>query len=344
MPTYPLELTEEQENRAVRVHREAVVIDCSSVVKAEPGHIDRARTGGITATNHTVTHPNADLPQALREINEYRRWIEANPADVLLATKPEHIHEAKKTNREAVIFGPQNTEFLGTDVATVDTVYDLGIRVMQLTYQRQNWVAGGCGEQRDGGLTGFGREVVSRMDELGIVVDLSHCGHTTGFDAIAASRNPVIFSHAHPYRLAPHIRAKQDDLLRALAEGGGVIGITALSTFLYDPDNLDERPGLGSFVAHLQYLIDLIGIDHVGIGLDFDETINRETWMESAKAWPELYKWNFDDRRARELTNSAEAGNITRALVAAGFTDDQIRKILGENFLRVFEQVWGTAR
>jgi membrane dipeptidase len=333
-------LTEEQNAHAEQLHRDSVVVDCSSVVKREPEHIVRARTGGITATNHTVTHPASGLAEALDEINQYRRWIDENPDDVLLATTTAQIRQAKRDNREAIIFGPQNSEFIGNRLGLLDTFHDLGVRVMQLTYQRQNWIGSGCGEQRDSGLTHFGRAVVARMDELGIVVDLSHCGQVTGRDAIEASRNPVIFSHAHPAAIAPHIRAKDDDLLRALAERGGVIGITGLSTFLYDPDNPRSRPGLPSFVRHLRYLVDLIGIDHVGIGLDFDETITLEKWSEERVRWPELYVWDFPERRARDLTNSADALNITRALVAAGFADDEIRKILGENFLRVFRTVW----
>ncbi|ASW55561.1 dipeptidase [Plantactinospora sp. KBS50] len=341
-PAAAVPLTAEQEERAVRLHRESLVIDCSSVVAREPEHIVRARAGGVTATNHTVTNPASDLPQALREITAARRWIEANDADVLLATTTEHIHEAKRSNREAIVFGPQNSEFIGNSLPLLDTFYDLGVRVMQLTYQRQNWIGDGCGEPRDAGLSTFGRSVVARMNELGMVVDLSHCGQVTGRDAIEASAQPVIFSHAHPNRLSPHIRAKDDDLLRALADRGGVIGITALSTFLYDPERPDKRADLPAFVRHLRYLVDLIGIDHVGIGLDFDETITLEKWAAERRHWPDLYKWDFAERRAEGLTNSADAVNITRALVVADFGDDDIRKILGLNFLRVFQTVWGT--
>ncbi|MEO8511430.1 MAG: membrane dipeptidase [Chloroflexota bacterium] len=336
-----IQLSDEQEQHASRLHAASLVIDGSSVVNNEPGHIERFRAGGVTATNHTVTNPASGTVDALREINTYRRWIDANRENVLLASTVADIRTAKETGREAIIFGPQNTDFLGTDLNLLGTFYDVGVRVMQLTYQRQNAVGSGCGERRDAGLSTFGRELVAEMDAMGIVVDLSHCGAVTAADAIATSRNPVIFSHAHPAAIAPHIRAKDDDLLRALAAGGGVIGITALSAFLYDPDKPKERPGLPSFVKHLRYLIDLIGIDHVSIGLDFDETITYEKWEADHKRWPELQPgWSFEERRCRDLTSAAEAGNVTRALVADGFTDDEIQKILGLNLLRVFEQVW----
>jgi membrane dipeptidase len=333
--------TAEQERRAVELHRTSIVVDCSSVLKQEPAHIERARAGGVTVTNHTVTRVSSDLPKALREINMCRRWIDENPNDILLCLGVDDIYEAKRSDREAIIFGPQNTEFLGTDLDFVGTFYDLGVRIMQLTYQRQNWVGSGCGERRDGGLTTFGRKVVSLMDDLGMIVDISHCGQVTGMDAIEHSRNPVLLTHAHPNKLSPHIRAKDEPLLKALADQGGVIGLTAMSYFMYYPDRPKEWPNLTRWIEHLKYLIDVMGIDHVGVGLDFDETNTPEKWAADLRAHPELDSgWGWDTKRIQNLTHAGEEVNLTRALVWAGFSDAEIKQILGENFLRVFTQVW----
>lgn len=338
-----LDLTPEQERRAEELHFSSIVIDCSSVLKQEPSHIERARAGGVTATNHTVTRPPADLVAGLKQVNMCRRWIDENPRDVLLATTVRHIYEAKASNREAVIFGPQNAEMIGTDLDLLGTFYDLGVRIVQLTYQRRNYVGSGCGEERDGGLSSFGRQLVSAMDELGVVVDLSHCGWVTTANAIEHSRNPVVFSHAHPYTVSPHIRAKSDDLIRALAARGGVMGITALSAFLFEPEQPKVRPTLKQFARHVRYVADLVGVDHVGIGMDFDETNTPEKHEAAHRANPELANdFGWDDRRCAELTHAGEELNITRALVWDGFSDDEIRKILGLNFLRVFQQVWKT--
>ena len=334
-------LTAEQERRAAELHQSSILVDCSSVLKEEPSHIERARAGGVTVTNHTVTRVRSDLAEALREVNSCRRWIDANPSDVLLCLGVDDIYEAKRSGREAVIFGPQNTEMIGTDLDFVGTFYDLGVRIMQLTYQRQNWVGAGCGEKRDGGLTTFGKKVVSLMDELGMIVDLSHCGHQTSYDAIEHSKNPVLLTHAHPNSLSPHVRAKDDDLIKALAAKGGVIGITALSAFQYRPEHPKVRPALDRWIEHLQYLIQLVGIDHVGIGLDFDETNTPEKWAADHAAQPELESgWSWDDKRIHDLTDSSYEGNLTRAMVWAGLSDAEIKKVLGENFLRVFTQVW----
>jgi len=339
-----IDLTEEQEARAQRLHAEALVIDGSSVVKLEQAHIERARSGGVTATNHTVMHPLSDLTESLSEIAVCRRWIDANPAGVLLATSTADIIEAKRSGREAIILGPQNVEFIGTNLKLLGTTYDLGVRILQLTYQRQNMVGSGCGERRDAGLTHFGRTLVREMNALGIVVDISHCGPVTGRDAIEVSTTPVIVSHGHPSRVAPHARAKDDDLLRALAENGGVIGPTALSMFNYVPEDRGRRPGLADFARHLGYLIELIGIDHVSIGLDFDETNTPEKYAADQAAFPEIYTqtspYSWDERRIHGLTHAGETPAVTRALVWLGLSDEDVHKVLGGNLMRVFSEVW----
>jgi len=339
--TSPISLDTDQNARAEALHAGALVIDGSSVVMQEDAHFERARAGGVTATNHTVTHPPSDFETAMLDMATCRRWIGEHADRGLLATSVADIRSAKETGREAIIFGPQNTEFIGTDLGRFEAAYAMGVRILQLTYQRQNWVGTGCGERRDGGLSTFGRALVHEMDELGVVVDLSHCGHQTSFDAIAESRNPVILSHAHPAAVTPHVRAKSDELLRELAANGGVIGITALSAFLEDPEKRGERPGMEAFVRHLSYLIELIGIDHVGIGLDFDETNTPEKFAAARREHPELDTgFGWDDKRIHDLTHAGEEANVTRALVKMGLADDDIRKVLGGNFLRVFEGVW----
>ncbi len=337
-----MNLSADAEARAASLHQDAIVIDGSSVVKQEDAHFERAFAGGVTATNHTVTAPSSDFETAMLDMATCSRWISANSERGLLATTVADIHEAKQSRREAIIFGPQNSEFIGTDLRRLDAAYELGMRIMQLTYQRQNWVGAGCGEARDAGLTTFGRQLVKSMDDLGVVVDLSHCGAETSAQAIAESRHPVIFTHAHPSAVTPHIRAKSDDLLRALADRGGVVGITALSAFLADPAEPRRRPGLEAFARHMEYLLELIGEDHVAIGLDFDETNTPDKFAASRLEHPELDTgFGWDDKRIHDLTHAGEEGAVTRVLVSLGLADEAVKKILGGNFLRVFNEVWG---
>jgi membrane dipeptidase len=337
-----LQLTEEQDARARAIHEQAIVFDCSSVVKMEPEHFERAFRGGVTGTNHTVTNPHSGYEQATTDMANCARWIETNSDKGLLATTVADIRQAKESQREAIVFGPQNSEFVGLDLHRLHVAYQLGVRIMQLTYQRQNWVASGCGEEVDGGVSMFGRTLIAEMDELGIVVDLSHCGSLTSMQGMELTKNPAIFTHAHPNEMTPHIRAKSDDILRAMADQGGVIGITALSAFLAYPDNPRERPGLEAFIRHITHVAELVGVDHVGIGLDFDETNTPEKYAADKARHPELdFGFGWDDKRIYDLTDAGEELNVTRALVSAGFDDDEIAKILGGNFLRVFQQVWG---
>lgn len=341
-PLKDIELTDAQEQRAAALHQEAIVVDGSLTLKQDQQHFLDARAGGVSATNHTVIWPDHDLLTSLKGIDSCRRWIDQNPSEVLLATTVEDIYEAKRTGREGIIFGPQNTEMIGPDLALVGTFYDLGVRILQLTYQRQNLVATGCGETHDGGVTRYGRDMIRVMNELGIIVDVSHCSAKTARDAFEISKTPVIYSHAHPYAVSPHVRAKDDDLIRAMADQGGVIGITAISGFLYDPERPRERPSLKMLVRHIEYIANLVGIDYVGIALDFEETNTPEHYEAARRANPELNTgWSWEDKRPHNLSMVSEMPNVTRALVAAGFSDGDIKKVLGENYLRVFKQVWG---
>lgn len=338
-----LTVTEEQYARARRIHDDAIVFDCSSVVKEEPAHFERAFAGGVTGTNHTVANPHGTYEQAVADMARCGRWIRDNSDKGLLATTVADIEEAKRSGREAIVFGPQNAEFLDTDIGRLDVAYGLGMRIMQLTYQRQNYLGAGCGEVSDAGLSRFGRSVVAEMDELGIVVDVSHSGRATALDAFEASKNPVVFTHAHASAVSPHIRAKDDEVIRALADQGGVIGITALSAFNADPAEPTKRQGLSGFLRHVSHIAELVGVDHIGIGLDFDETNTPEKFAADHAKSPELVTvFGWDDKRIHGLADASEEFNVTVALVVAGFSDEEIVKILGGNFLRVFRQVWGS--
>lgn len=327
--------------RARELHEASLVINASGVVERADRHFDKARAGGVTALNHTVTIPDVDLEVALNQINLFRRWLDDHQDKGLLCTTVADIYEAKTSAREAIILGPQDSLFLGTQLSRLGTFYDLGVRILQLTYQKRNWVGDGCGEPNPAGLSSFGKALVREMDEMGVLVDLSHCSAPTSYDAIETARGPVVLTHAHPNAVTPHLRAKDDNLLKAIADAGGVVGVTALSAF----NRLERgvRPGLAEVIHHIDYLVNLIGEDHVGIGMDYDETNTPEKHAADIARNPELEpnpEFAWDDRRVRHLSDSDQMGNITLALLTLGYSDETITKILGTNFLRVFKQVW----
>jgi membrane dipeptidase len=327
--------------RVKDVHASSIVIDGSIVIEQSPAHFARAKAGGVTAVNHTVTDPYSDLQASLRQVNHWRRWIEQNADNAMLVTTIEDLHAAKKSGREGVIFGPQNTEMIGLDLSMIGVFRDLGVRIMQLTYQRQNWIGSGCGEANDAGITQFGKQFIKEMDELGIVVDVSHCGQKTTVEAMAASKNPIMITHSFAAKLSPHIRAKTDDTLRALGEHKGVLGITGLSPYLYHPDAPTKQPDIARLVEHIDHIANIAGIDCIAIGLDFDETFTPEKRAAGAKKHgPLLGTWPWGERRCKTLDDASGMPNITAGLVAAGYSDDDIRKVLGGNWMRVMSAVW----
>ncbi|KXK60658.1 hypothetical protein AWW66_17745 [Micromonospora rosaria] len=335
---------------ATELHAAATVVDGSTVIELSDAHLDRIRRGGVTAVNHTVTKPYVDTATALRQVNRCRRWIDEHPDDVLLALTVADIQRAKAEGKEAVILGPQDTEMIGVDLDLLGTFYDLGIRVLQLTYQRQNLLGAGCGEEVDPGLTHRGRAFVGAMNELGILVDVSHCGERTGLDAMEVSETPVVVTHSFCDVLSPHIRAKSDAFLRRLGEQGGVMGITTLSGFLYYPDAPSRRPDLTRFVEHVKQVVEVTGgVEHVAIATDYDETwtepmriaqlqsIARSTSKEQQNL---LGDFGWNERRAIGMDDASDFPHFTEALLAGGFTPDEVTKVLGGNWLRVLGEAW----
>ncbi|MBQ1074256.1 membrane dipeptidase [Micromonospora sp. C31] len=344
--------TEIPATSATELHTAATVVDGSTVIELSDAHLDRIRRGGVTAVNHTVTRPYADTVTALREVNQCRRWIDEHSDDVLLALTVADIERAKAEGKEAVIFGPQDTEMIGADLDLLGTFYDLGVRILQLTYQRQNLLGAGCGEETDSGLTHRGRRFVQAMDELGILVDVSHCGERTGLDAMEASAKPVVVTHSFCDAMSPHIRAKSDGYLRTLGEQGGVMGITTLSGFLYYPEDPSRRPDLARFVEHVSRVVEVAGIDHVAIATDYDETWTEPMRIAQLKSIAQsnskenqnlLGDFGWNERRAIGMDDAADFPNFTQALLDGGFSPEDVTKVLGGNWLRVYGQTWKPA-
>jgi membrane dipeptidase len=230
---------------------------------------------------------------------------------------------------------------MATDLGRLGTFYDLGVRILQLVYQRQNFIGSGCGEKDDAGITAFGRRFIQEMNALGIVVDVSHAGQRTTVEAMEASEHPIMITHSFCASLSPHIRAKSDDTIRALGQHGGVMGITGLSPYLYMPDKPTTQPTIERLVEHIDHVVELAGIDSVAIGLDFDETFTPEKRAEGAKKHGGLLgTWPWPERRCKALNDAAEFPNITAGLVKRGYSDEDILKVLGGNWMRVMQAVW----
>lgn len=317
-------------------------------------YLDMWRRSGVTAacgTFSALERLATAFEGAARNIANAQAIIAALDDDMLLVRRAADIERAHADGKYAVVIDFQNTLALGDEPDRIDLFHGLGLRMVQLTYNLQNLVGDGCTETYQSGLTYFGREVVQHLNERQILVDVSHCSEQVGWDAIDVSSAPVIVSHATSKTVTAHDRGKSDELARAIAEQGGYFGVVVVPGFVRD------SPGatLQDFVRHVEHLVNVCGIDHVGIGTDKGGPgpatgVMAEFPGDMAQQLPGQFNWSgFRDEEHRITSEYNTEGfesfgdwpNVTIALAQAGFNEDDLRKLLGLNYLRVFRDVVG---
>ena len=293
---------------------------------------------GITAGNRQVggQWPGDDVS-----------WFALNQAQfdnlpwLIKATTAADIRRAKDEGIHAGFVSTQNTLQFGTDLNLIDRSWELGMRIIQLTYNSVNFVGGGCTDRVDCGVTDFGVKFIERMNHLGIIVDTGHCGKQTTLDACALSTTPVIASHTSAAGVHHHDRAKSDEEFKAIAATGGYVGIYAVSMFLTDNGNAT----IEHLLDHVDHIARLVGPAHVGIGSDWPMQAPEWGLARLSEYAQEIgFRQEHGLGRPKTLVgfdDYRDFPNITRGLVARGYADDEIRGILGGNFLRVFESVCG---
>jgi membrane dipeptidase len=331
--------------------------------------IARMKQGGLTAEFFSlyvkpwyVTHGGA-ARRTLDMIDSVYRAVERHPRDLMLATSAADIRRAKRMNKIAALMGIEGGHAIEDSLPTLREFYRLGVRYMTLTWNNtNNWADAGRGEKKHGGLSDYGRDVVREMNRLGMLVDVSHVSDETMSDALDVSKAPIIASHSSARALSNVPRNIPDDLLRRIAKNGGVVQVNFYSVFVdektvapqsderdkrlkaqqdevnrkyaNDPERLAEESDkleaanplpplpISKLIDHIDHIVKVAGIDHVGIGADFD----------GANDMPE---------GARDVSMLP---NITYELLKRGYSEQDIRKILGENFLRVFAEAERVAR
>jgi len=280
--------------------------------------------------------------------------INSIPEKLMLVTKGEHIRESHETNKYGVIFDFQDTLPFGTDLSKVDFFYNLGLRVVQLTYNLRNLVGDGCTEYHQSGLTYFGRELVSKLNDSNILVDVSHCSEQVGWDTIETSKTPVVITHSASASVFKHDRGKTDKLAKAIADNGGFFGVVIIPGFIQGSNvgNLDN------WAEHIEHLVNVMGIDHVCIGTDkMGPGPGTESLFEypsempfskpgefSWQGWQEKHRVNgptATDIKLEGYNDFTDWPNLTIKLAERGFNEDELKKMLGLNYLRVFEEVVG---
>lgn len=309
--------------------------------------LDHIVASGVTAFNHSVIFDASPMSaeEALMSIYRDSVIFEAFPDRVSPVRTVKDLHAAKEAGKIGIILGTQGLACLGTNMRYVWVLYQLGIRIMQLTYNERNALGSGCMEPTDEGLTRFGQQAIDEMNRLGIVLDLSHGGHNTSLEAIAHSRQPSLFTHVGVRALRDHPRNVTDDQIRAVAESGGVVGLCPHSIMV--EKERGKRPSVEDFVDHIDYVVQLVGIDHAGVGTDnfqYDTFYSRWRRVQFEHTFPTFFGgYGMYEKHAAGFSAWSDWSNLTRTLLARGYSEDDTRKILGENFMRVFGEVWSQA-
>jgi len=307
------------------------------------------RVSGLTAVNLTVgavgVLANA-FEETVKGIAFWEQELAAHPDVLLKVRSAADLQTAKDTGRLGLIYGFQDTLPLGDDLDRMETFYRLGVRIIQLTYNRRNLAGDGCLEPADAGLSRLGREMVERMNQRGILVDLGHSGRRTALDAIEASKAPVAITHTGCAALADLPRNKTDEELRRLADKGGVAGIY-LMPFL----RTKGQPMAEDVIRHIEHAVQVCGEDHVGIGTD-----GGISPVQLTPEYIERFRKNVQDRRRLGISAPGESEDvytfvpdlntprrfelIGRHLLDRGHSEARVAKILGGNFARLFREVW----
>jgi membrane dipeptidase len=332
--------------RAAKLHAESIVIDACAPILRDHKYDQYWIDGGATCALATVALAEDTPLSTMDTIATFLRRARQHPG-TRLALTADDIVQAKADGVLAIVLMFQNSSSLGRNVDYVELFYRLGVRSMNLAYNQNEAAADGCMELRDAGLSTFGERVVAEMNRVGMLLDLSHTGYRSSMDAMAHSTSPVAFTHSNAARVFDHPRNLRDDQIDACVRTGGVIGVNGHPVFVKEGT---AAPSVDDLLKHLVYLVERAGIDHVGLGLDFSQppgdqmTEARYRWLQEEKVWlPGTLPpppWTYPIRDASLL------GRLTEGMVRLGFSDDDIRKILGENFLRLFRAVWtpvGTA-
>jgi membrane dipeptidase len=333
---------------AAAIHAKAILID--GLMFRSDGSTGLLKAGNVSAVNVTVSGLNADFEEACDGIAEWLARVADPASGWRLVETVDDIHQTRAGGQIGLIMGWQNMRAISDRAERLRLFHRLGVRVMQLTYNERNFIGDGCLEPADEGLSLFGRKVVHEMNRLGIAIDLSHVGERSAREAASLSRAPVLLTHANAKHVSDVPRNKSDDLIKAVAATGGLVGLSVYGPMCWTGDPA-RRPELDDFYRHLEHVVRLVGIDNVSLGTDFPavtdlssvEAIIRMT-LERYPAAITKYAAAFgNDVKTRYLadcSSPSDMGEVTALLVRRGWSEEDILKFLGGNYLNVLPQIW----
>jgi membrane dipeptidase len=347
----PQGLVENEPPVIAALYKNAIVIDslCAPFVDTDPPKDDvlaTVRQSGITAINYTVSLPTFE--DTIGNIAFVEMLVEQHPDTFLIVRKYSDIVRAKRENKIGIMPGFQYTAFLEENPERIEMFRQLGVRIMQLTYNNRSIFGDGCLEPGNAGLSKAGIAAVKKMNDLGVALDLSHSGYRTTSDGIAESKKPVLISHSGCAAVYAHPRNKPDEILKALADRGGYFGVYLMPYVVASP----TVPTRDHVLDHLVHALNVCGADHVGIGSDgsiqktiltpeqkanFDQDIAQRKKLGIGAPGEDRYPYVPD------LNGPDHMEVIAVELAKRGQPAAVIEKVLGANFQRVIGEIWGTA-
>lgn len=322
------------------IYRDAVVFDGLNVCNWSREIFEQWHAGGMTGASATCLLWE-NFREAMANIIQWKRWFEEHSDVILQAYTTADIRRAKREGRTAVVLSWQNTSGIEDQIGYLRIFKELGVGIMQLTYNTQNYSGAGYTEPKDSGLTGFGREVLDEMAKVGIVCDLSHVGPQTSADTIAYAKKPPCFSHVLPQGMKNHPRNKSDELIRACARRGGMIGLSQFGPFM----KRGNDSTIDDYIEHAEYVMNLAGEEHVGLGTDASQGHARPgaylEWANRDKGYARQLTPFGSDKVTKPLGPLAELPKLAQAMERRGWSETRMRRFLGENWLAYLQRLWG---
>ena len=319
----------------------SIVFDALNTSNWESSNVyESLSQGNVTAINATIVIWE-NYQQTIEAIERWQQRFASQSNTLLKALRTSDIEEAKLSRKTGVILGWQNATPIENNLNNLAVFYELGVRIIQLTYNERNLLGNGCYERRDEGLSHFGVDAVKEMNDLGILIDLSHCGDQTCYDAIELSEKPVSITHSNSRDFFAHPRNKPKEMIKLLAEKGGVIGANAFPPFL--PKGFNST--ISDYIDAIEDLVDKVGVDHVGIGTDFTQDQSNK-WMDElfyqqgTKPKKRLKPYPNPVHHPEGLENPSKLSNVAIELSNRGYSTQDIGKILGGNWMRLLKETW----
>jgi len=323
------------------MRNEMLMIDGLQYVNWNRELFEEAQQSGVHTIHVTIAYWE-NIRETLENIGTWNRHF-INHADLIMPVRQAaDILEAKRVGKVGIIFGFQNCSPIEDDVKMVEILYQLGVRIMQLTYNNQSFLATGCYEEQDGGITRFGRQVIKEMNRVGMVIDMSHSAEKSTLEAIEISERPIAITHANPTFFHKALRNKSEKVIRAIGESEGMLGFSMYPFHLKNGSDCT----LEEFCQMIGETAEMIGIDRIGIGSDLCLNWDYKVleWMRSGRwtttvdhgegsaekpSWPSQPSW---------FSGSKDLHTIAQGLAKQGFNDDDIAKVMGENWLSFFDK------